>query len=105
MYCVVQENNNPYLKGGLPNFIDKPVSCASLNVNYYEANCHTDLQKSIEAFKVHMKKSSGIVSYNTSANNLITAVSEFTLYVSRNRNFIAVNTTQSESRSPLVLVT
>ena len=54
---------------------------------------HSDLQKSIEVLKYQMETNpSGTVTYTTTENNLITTVSEFPEYLSRNRIVSAVST-------------
>ena len=46
---VMRVNNNTDSKVDFSYFIDKPISCAPLNGEYYESGYHTDLHKSIEA--------------------------------------------------------
>ena len=80
MYNIFEEEFEPVEEYAKIRFIFKRVE-------------HSDLQKSIEALKSQMEtKPSGTVSYTTASNHLITAVSEFPLYVSCNISVSSVST-------------
>ena len=80
MFYVLQKNDNPYEKGGFPYFIDKKIACASLKLDYCEADLHavnqalvsfTTVQPSGECIKDTLRYIDGRISMKALRNNFI----------------------------------